>query len=71
LLITRDFWQQWYEEQLYYFLLVDNFAPRGEGLISIPDEIAGGRLNVRARFIRIALSSSFDQASGRRHLVTS
>src|SRR6185436_18753420 len=58
---TREFWQQWFEEQLYYFLLVDNFAPRGESMLSIPEELAGGKIDVREAIHRIALSSSFDQ----------
>ncbi len=61
LIATRDFWQQWYEEQLYYFLLVDNFAPRGESLVSVPTELAAGTLHVRDALHRMALCSSFDQ----------
>ena len=61
LIASVDFWRRWYEEQLYYFLLVDNFAPRAEGLLSIPDELAAGTLHVRDAIHRIALSSSFDQ----------
>ena len=61
LIASVDFWRQWYEEQLYYFLLVDNFAPRAEGLLSIPGELAAGTLHVRDAIHRIALSSSFDQ----------
>lgn len=58
---SREFWQQWFEEQLYFFLLVDNFAPRGENMLTIPDELAAGKLHVRDAIHRIALSSSFDQ----------
>src|SRR5690349_15943082 len=58
---SPEFWQQWFEEQLYYFLLVDNFAPRGEGMLEIPGELAAGKLHVRDAIHRIALSSSFDQ----------
>ncbi len=28
---SREFWMQWYEEELYYFLLVDNFRPEDVG----------------------------------------
>ncbi len=58
---SPEFWQQWFDEQLYYFLLVDNFAPRGESLVSIPTELAAGTLHVRDALHRIALCSSFDQ----------
>ncbi|HTF90584.1 MAG TPA: hypothetical protein VK843_19355 [Planctomycetota bacterium] len=61
LVASRDFWQQWFQEQLYYFLLVDNFAPHGETMVSIPDELSAGKLDVRDAIHRIALSSSFDQ----------
>jgi len=61
LIASVDFWRQWYEEQLYYFLLVDNFAPHADGLRSIPDELAAGSLHVRDAVHRIALSASFDQ----------
>lgn len=58
---SPEFWKQWYEEQLYYFLLVDNFAPRGEDMQAIPGELAAGRIDVRQAIHRIALSPSFDQ----------
>ncbi|HUR28465.1 MAG TPA: hypothetical protein VM509_09785 [Planctomycetota bacterium] len=58
---ATGFWQQWFEEQLYYFLLVDNFAPRGESMLTIPAELAAGKLHVRDALHQIALSSSFDQ----------
>jgi hypothetical protein len=58
---SREFWRQWYEEQLYYFLLIDNFAPQSERVLAIPDELARGGLDVREAIHRIALSSSFDQ----------
>jgi len=58
---SREFWRHWYQEQLYYFLLIDNFRPQGERLESTPDELAGGALDVREAVHRVALSSSFDQ----------
>ena len=61
LIASPGFWQQWYEEQLYYFLLVDNFSPRSEGLLAIPGDLCAGKLHVRDAVHRIALSSSFDQ----------
>ncbi len=61
LMASRDFWQQWYEEQLYYFLLVDNFSPRAENMLTIPDELTAGTLSVRDAVHRIALSSNFEQ----------
>jgi len=61
LLGSLEFWTNWLEEQLYYFLLVDNFRPATEGIQTIPAELAGGELGVREALHRICLSSSFDR----------
>jgi len=57
---SPDFWRHWYEEQLYYFLLIDNFRPETERLRAMPGALADGKLHVRDAIHRIALSSSFD-----------
>jgi hypothetical protein len=56
-----EFWQHWYREQLFFFLLIDSFDPRSERVIAIPEELAGGSLDVREAIHRIALSPSFDR----------
>ena len=61
LLGSEEFWAHWYAEQLYYFLLIDNFRPGNERLRSVPEDLAAGRLNVREAIHLIALCSSFDQ----------
>ena len=58
---SPEFWTHWFEEQLYYFLLVNNFRPVQERLVAIPRELAEKRLDVREAIHRVALSSSFDQ----------
>src|SRR5205814_8795338 len=58
---TREFWDRWLEEQLYYFLLVSNFRPRSERVLAIPADIAAHKLDVREAIHLIALSSNFDQ----------
>jgi hypothetical protein len=60
-LANAESWRFWLEEQLYYFLLIDNFRPESERVESIPDALAQGRLNVRDAIHRVALSPSFDQ----------
>jgi len=55
-----EFWENWLEEQLYYFLLVDNFRPRSERVLAIPSGLASGRLGVREALHSIVLSSGFD-----------
>jgi PAS domain-containing protein len=61
LLASAEFWAHWFEEQLYYFLLVNNFRPQQERLAAIPRELFEKRLDPREAIHRIALSSSFDQ----------
>jgi len=58
---SPEFWERWHEEQLYYFLLINNFRPQGERIAALPGELAAGQLDVRAAVHRIALSSSFEQ----------
>lgn len=61
LLGGEEFWTNWLEEQLYYFLLVDNFRPATDGVLTIPTELASKALGARAALHRICLSSSFDR----------
>ena len=58
---SAEFWQRWYEEQLYYFLLINNFRPQTERLAACPADLQAGKLDVRAAIHRIGLSSSFEQ----------
>ena len=60
LLDSEAFWSKWLEEQLYYFLLIDNFRPQSERVETIPADLAAGRLHVRDAIHRVVLSSSFD-----------
>lgn len=56
-----DFHARWFEEQLYYFLLVNNFRPQSERITAIPRDLAEGKLDVREAVHLIALSANFDQ----------
>jgi hypothetical protein len=60
LLGSQEFWDEWWEEQLYYFLLVDRFRPETEASRAVPGKLAEGRLSVRDAIHRLALTSSFD-----------
>lgn len=60
LLGSSEFWGEWWEEQLYYFLLVDQFRPETESAQGVPGKLTEGRLSVRDALHRIALTSSFD-----------
>jgi hypothetical protein len=55
-----EYWGNWLEEQLYYFLLIDNFRPRNEAVRKIPAALSAGRLGVLEALHRVCLSSSFD-----------
>jgi hypothetical protein len=61
LLGGRELWERWLEEQLYYFLLIDNFRPQAERIAAIPGDLHDGKLDVRSALHRVALSSSFEQ----------
>jgi hypothetical protein len=56
----REFWNHWLEEQLYFFLLIDNFRPVNEGVQMVPKKMFEGRLNPREAVHRIVLSPSFE-----------
>ncbi len=56
-----SFWENWLEEQLYYFLLVDNFRPTAENVLSIPVDLQECSIGIREALHRIALCSSFDR----------
>jgi len=60
LLGTAPFWRHWLDEQLYYFMLIDNFTPRGEGVDALLAGLVADRLSVRDALHRIALLPSFD-----------
>ena len=55
------FWTNWLEEQLYYFLLIDNFRPTADLSRSIAAQLANGTLGVREALHRVCLTASFDR----------
>lgn len=60
LLGTPAFWRHWLDEQLYYFMLIDNFRPEGRGVEEIAERLASRKFSVRDALHRIALLPSFD-----------
>jgi hypothetical protein len=58
---AEEFWERWTEEQLYYFLLIDNFRPHSDRVLALPADLQARRIGVREAIHRIALSASFDQ----------
>jgi hypothetical protein len=59
LLQSREAKAEWFEEQLYYFLLLDQFRPRGEAIDRIPARLQKGELDARAAIAEIVLSTGF------------
>lgn len=59
LLGSREAMTAWFEEELYYFLLIDNFRPRGEQVDRIPLRLQRGELTARDAVAEILLSTGF------------
>lgn len=57
---TDAFWAHWWEEQLYYLLLVDSFRPETKRTLGTPADLAAGRSDVRDALHRAALTPTFD-----------
>src|SRR5688572_25457479 len=47
ILPTEEYWKNWLEEQLYYFLLVDNFRPTTDGIRALPGLLTRREIGVR------------------------
>ena len=56
-----EFWRNWLDEELYYFLLIENFTPTSERVLEIPEAMAEGRIGVRDALHKIVISASFDR----------
>jgi hypothetical protein len=61
LLGLEEAWGNWYEEQLYYFLLLDNFRPASDRLEAIPAELQSKTIGIKEALHRICISSAFDR----------
>lgn len=57
---TLAFWRAWYEDELYYFLLLDNFRPRSPRLEAIPARLANGAIDVVDALREIVISQDFN-----------
>ncbi|MEY4674670.1 MAG: hypothetical protein RL148_2454 [Planctomycetota bacterium] len=56
---SREAMSAWFEEELYYFLLLDNFRPRGDAVERIPARLQQGEMDVRGVLGEILLSTGF------------
>jgi hypothetical protein len=60
LLSRREYWETWYENQLFFYLLLDNFRPATAALDELPQQLLEKRLGVREALRAILISSSFN-----------
>lgn len=60
LLGTELAWRHWLDEQLYFFMLIDQFRPVGTSLDELPARLLKGTMTVGEAIHRIGLSTSFD-----------
>ncbi len=60
--VTRslEFYQNWYENELFYFLLLDNFRPSTPALVAIPSRLQNGQISVRDALQEIVISQYFN-----------
>ncbi|HVY61190.1 MAG TPA: hypothetical protein VHF22_06020, partial [Planctomycetota bacterium] len=59
MLASVEFWRSWYEDELFYFLLIDQFRPTGEPLASMPERLARGECTARDALAEIVISQYF------------
>ncbi len=60
LLGSEHFWNHWWEGQLYYFLLIDNFRPATDTARQVPTKLTEKRLSVRDALRLVAMTPTFD-----------
>jgi hypothetical protein len=53
-------WEGFYEEELFYFLLIDVFRPSTDAFVALPKMLAEGKASVRDALLRIASSQFFN-----------
>ncbi len=56
---SAEFWQTWYEEELYYFLLIDNFRP--DDGVDLTDPLERGELHVLDAVRALVSGSAFNR----------
>lgn len=61
LLQSREALSVWFDEQMFYLLLIDQFRPRGDDLERIPARMQRGELTARDAIVELILSPAFSQ----------
>ncbi len=57
---SLEFYQTWYDQELFYFLLLDNFRPSTPVLVAIPSRLQNGQISVRDALQEICISQYFN-----------
>ncbi len=61
---SREFWEHWYEDELHFFLLVDNARPAApEGDDGLPARLSAGKQDVLGAVREIVSGSAFNRAN--------
>ena len=61
---TREFWEHWYEDELYFFLLIDAARPaEGQQGDDPPARLAAGELTMPAAVREIVTGQAFNRAN--------
>jgi hypothetical protein len=60
LLTSVECFETWYEEELYYFLLLDNFHPATERMLSIPKKLSAGTMTIPDALHEIVICQYFN-----------
>lgn len=56
---TLEAMQVWVEEELFYFLLIDNFRPLTRAIVQAPAQLQAGKMTAHDLLAEILLSTSF------------
>jgi hypothetical protein len=60
LLASPDSWRNWFDEESFYFLLIDQFRPVSDRLAAVPERMATGDVSFREAHHEFALSPEFN-----------
>jgi hypothetical protein len=60
LLGSADAWRTWFDEEAFYFLLIDQFRPVSDRLAAVPERMAKGDIGFREAHREFALSPEFN-----------
>lgn len=60
LLTSVECFETWYEEEVYYFLLLDNFRPATDRMLSIPKKLSAGAMTIPDAIHEIVICQYFN-----------